>query len=109
MLRLTICVALLFSAIDGKPQQNTQLINDRIQNVFGSPGGRPQSINRGGFGEIVLPEPEDNLAPTQAPTVIGNGGQSCTCVPYWKCAPENNPSTTTTDSRFFGEIDVRSV
>lgn len=63
---------------------------------------------RGGFGEIVQPEPE-NLSPTLAPQLLNTGdGQPCKCVPYWKCEPSNNPAKpVTTDSRFFGEIDVR--
>lgn len=101
LLHLTIFAALLLGPIFAIPQQNTQLINDRIQNVFGSQQGR----TRGGFGEIVLPEPEDNLEPTQAPQFIVTGNQACKCVPYWKCRPEDTPLTT--DSRFYGEIDVR--
>lgn len=95
------CIYLLVSCINCKPQNDDQLLTDRIQNVFGTP-------NRGGFGEVVLPEPE-NLQPTTKPQVINNGsGQSCKCVPYWMCEPSNSPpSTTNTDSRFFGEIDVR--
>lgn len=96
-LRKVVCLCTVLYVISANPQQNSQLINDRIQNVFGA--------NRGGFAEIVTPEPE-NLLPTQSPQVITNNGQSCKCVPYWMCEPSNNP-TTTTDSRFFGEIDVR--
>lgn len=96
------CLCLLICIIDANPQQNTQLLNDRIQNVFGS----ANTGNRGGFGEIVQPEPE-NLAPTQTPQILNNNnGQSCKCVPYWSCEPSDNPATTT-DSRFFGEIDIR--
>lgn len=101
------CLCLLFCVINAVPQQNDQLLNDRIQNVFGS-ANQPSTGNRGGFGEIVQPEPE-NLTPTQAPQILENNGQACKCVPYWNCEPENNPrpATTTTDNRFFGEIDVR--
>lgn len=97
-------VSLLICVIYAKPQQTDQLVNDRIQNVFGSPN-QIISDNRGGFADIVTPEPE-NLLPTSSPQVINNNGQSCKCVPYWMCAPENTP-TRTTDNRFFGEIDVR--
>lgn len=93
------CLCTALYVISATPQRNSQLINDRIQNVFGT-------VNRGGFADIVTPEPE-NLTPTQSPQVITNNGQSCKCVPYWMCEPSNNPATTTTDSRFFGEIDVR--
>lgn len=98
--RAAFGLCLLTVVIVANPQQrNNQLLNDRIQNVFGTG-------NRGGFGEIVQPEPE-NLAPTQSPQVINsNDGQSCKCVPYWKCEPASTP-TQTTDNRFFGEIDVR--
>jgi hypothetical protein len=88
------------------PQFNDQLINDRIQNVFGTQNAQ-NSDSRGGFGEIVQPEPE-NLEPTQSPQFLQTNGQSCKCVPYYLCEPQNNPQpATTTDSRFFGEIDVR--
>lgn len=97
--RVVFCLCLLNVVITALPQQqNNQLLNDRIQDVFGSGV-------RGGFGEIVLPEPE-NLAPTQSPQVIGQpNGQACKCVPYWKCEPSDNPVST--ENRFFGEIDVR--
>lgn len=98
-------MCLMFHFIIAIPQGNDQLAIDRIQNVFGSSSPPGNSANRGGFDTVVLPEPE-NLAPTQSPMIITNNGQSCKCVPYWMCEPENSPSTTT-DSRFFGEIDVR--
>lgn len=101
------CVCLLIFFANAIPQRNDQLINDRIPFVFGTPS-QPSADNRGGFGEIVQPEPE-NLEPTQTPQVFQNNGQACKCVPYFNCEPENSPrpSATTTDSRFFGEIDVR--
>lgn len=95
---------LLICVISANPQRDDQLLNDRIQNVFGSQN-QIFTDNRGGFADIVTPEPE-NLAPTLSPQVITSGSGSCKCVPYWMCAPENNPKMTT-DSRFFGEIDVR--
>jgi hypothetical protein len=73
-------------------------LNDRIQNVFGT-------ANRGGFGDIVQPEPE--ITPTQFPQIINNGQKSCTCVPYWKCEPTNPVRTTDSRINQFGEIDVR--
>lgn len=108
MLRgLAFCACLLVGVATALPQNN-DFLSGRIQNVFGGPPARTTSVNRGGFGEIVLPEPEDNLTPTQAPQILQMGNGACKCVPYWKCTPENNPQTTT-DSRFFGEIDVRSL
>lgn len=102
------CLCLVIGVINGIPQGNDQQLNDRIQDIFGSLSQPTNTGNRGGFGEIVQPEPE-NLAPTQQPQTFQNNGQSCKCVPYWNCQPDNNPTpaTTTTDSRFFGEIDVR--
>lgn len=55
-----------------------------------------------GFGEVVQPE-TDNFLTTKAPS------QNCKCVPYYMCQPENSPTTTTTESRFFGKINVRST
>jgi kallikrein len=73
-------------------------IDQRIKQVF-------NTDNRGGFGTIVTPEP-NNLQPTQAPQVIPqSNGQSCKCVPYWSC--KNPPRTDATENRFYGEIDVR--
>ncbi|CRL07166.1 CLUMA_CG020154, isoform A [Clunio marinus] len=97
---------IIFCVNNGLTQYNDGVLNDRIQNVFGNSRGNTKNVNRGGFGEIVLPEPE-NISPTQAPQVINTNGQICKCVPYWMCEPSNNPTTSTTDSRFFGEIDVR--
>ena len=72
-------------------------LDDRIQRVF-------STGNRGTFDMIVTPEP--NVQPTQSPQYIQNGnGGSCKCVPYYEC-PET-PNADTTESRFFGEIDVR--
>lgn len=99
-----LCLAI--HIIVATPQNNDQLAIDRIQNVFGAPTPAGNADSRGGFDTVVLPEPE-NLAPTQSPMIITNNGQSCKCVPYWMCEPENSPKATTTDSRFFGEIDVR--
>lgn len=96
-------VFFLFSAIcviNASPQRNDQLLNDRIQNVF----GLANPDNRGGFGDIVTPEPE--FTPTLTPQFLNNNGQSCKCVPYTMCTPQNDPLTTT-DSRFFGELDIR--
>jgi hypothetical protein len=69
-----------------------QFDNDQalFQNVFQSP-------NRGGFGEIVTPEP--NVQPTTAPTFLENEGRTCKCVPYHACHNQG------TESRI--EIDVR--
>jgi len=98
-------LCLLICVISAKPQQDDQLVVDRIQNVFGSPN-QISADNRAGFGDIVTPEPE-NIPPTLTPQIMNNGnGQTCKCVPYWMCAPETN-RIQTTDSRFFGEIDVR--
>lgn len=103
--REVFLLSMLICVLNAKPQQTDQLVDDRIQNIFGPPN-QIVTDNRGGFADIVTPEPE-NLAPTLSPQVInGNDGQSCKCVPYWMCAPENSP-TRTTDNRFFGEIDVR--
>lgn len=60
-----IYFCLLLSVSQVFTQRNDQLLNDRIQNVFGTG-------NRGGFGEVVLPEPEDNLIPTQTPQTMMN-------------------------------------
>lgn len=103
------CLLSIFCAVNAVPQRNDQLLTN-IQNVFGSQN-QPITDSRGGFGEIVLPEPEEtlNLTPTQSPQVLVNNGQACKCVPYWNCEPDNTPqpATSTTDNRFFGEIDVR--
>ena len=116
--------ALLLAGTSAKAQQGNQFINDRIQNIFSSQQQQRPNLAtgmRGGFGEIVTPEPlpgetftipppgpGDNLPPTQKPVILTTGNQVCRCVPYFRCAPENNPSRIiTTDSRFFGEIDVR--
>jgi kallikrein len=72
--------------------QQDQELNKRIKNVFG--------LNTRGFDEIVEPEVE----PTQSPQFLNTGGQTCKCVPYWQC---DNQKPTATDSRFYGEIDVR--
>lgn len=86
---------LLLNTILAGPQVD---LDSRIENIFGGSG------NRGGFGDIVEPE---NIAPTEKPQVVsGINGQTCKCVPYHLCLPDNTKQTTT-DSRFFGEIDVR--
>lgn len=83
-LREIFYFSLLISVVYTVPQRNPQLLNDRIQNVFGAQNRQLTGQNRGGFGEIVLPEPE-NLVPTQSPQVINNNGASCKCVPYFNC------------------------
>ena len=98
-----LALSLLIYVINANPQGPVEL-NDRIQDIFGL-SDQIYTDNRAGFADIVTPEPE-NIPPTLTPQVINNNGQSCKCVPYWKCAPENGPMKTT-DSRFFGEIDVR--
>lgn len=60
-------------------------------------------FNRGDFKEIVQPE---NLTPTEAPLILTNDGESCECVPYWRCKLENS-SATTQSHKFFGEVNVR--
>lgn len=101
---MTFCevfiICLAFNLINAKAQNNDQLVNDRIQNVF----GLGSADNRGGFGEIVTPEPE--ITPTLTPQFISNNGESCKCVPYTMCTPTSDPLSTT-DSRFFGELDIR--
>lgn len=73
-------------------------LSSRIEEIFGNSG------NRGGFGEIVEPE---NLPPTERPqTLLVNNGKSCKCVPYHLCKPDSD-RLITTDSRFFGDIDIR--
>lgn len=101
------CFLALVCSGFASPQRNDQLINDRIMNVFGGQSN-PSTDNRGGFGDIVLPEPE-NLSPTETPQFLETNGQPCKCVPYSRCMPQNNPrpATSTTDNRFFGDIDVR--
>lgn len=79
-------------------------LNQRIQNIFGN-------SNRGGFGDIQEPEESEaqgpqNLQATQSPQFLSTNGQMCKCVPYWKCENSNGLATST-DSRFYGEIDVR--
>lgn len=82
---------LLMKMIFAGPQVD---LNSRIEDIFGG------SSNRGAFGDIVEPE---NIAATEQPQILsGNNGLACKCVPYHLCKP-----STTTDSRFFGEIDVR--
>lgn len=87
---------LTFYVIKANPQQS---IDDRIQNVFGT----VNPDKRAGFGDIVTAEPE--VIPTATPQFLSNNGQSCKCVPYTMCTPSSVPLTT--DSRFFGELDIR--
>lgn len=72
--------------------QQSNILNERIRTVF-----------RGGFDNIVTPEP--SIESTLAPTYLQNNGQTCKCVPYWSCA--NPPNADVTENRFYGEIDVR--
>lgn len=99
MFVFSVVLNLILLIISCCSQRNIEVnLNDRIQNVFGS-------VNRGGFGDIVQPEPE--VASTQFPQFINNGEKSCKCVPYWQCEPMNPVRTTDNRINAFGEIDVR--
>lgn len=91
-----ISVLLLISVVIA--QRPSSDLDKTIQDVF-------YTLNTRGFDTIVEPEPE-NLQPTQKPQVLEANGQSCKCVPYWKCN-NNNQLSQPTESRFYGEIDVR--
>lgn len=93
---LILLISVYFSNVDG--QRRGSELDQTIQDVF-------YTLNNRGFDTIVDPEPE-NLAPTQAPQVLEASGASCKCVPYWRCN-NNNQLSQPTESRFYGEIDVR--
>lgn len=91
----TLLVLIFCGSSLAQQRQNSEL--DRtIQDIF---------FNTRGFDTVVEPEP-DNLKPTQKPQVLEEKGQSCKCVPYWRCN-NNNQLSQPTESRFYGEIDVR--
>lgn len=94
----TLFVFLIFSYCTLAQRPNSEL--DRtIQDIF-----NPDVVlNTRGFGTIVEPE---NIPPTQTPQILEANGQSCKCVPYYQCNA-NNQLSTPTESRFYGEIDVR--
>lgn len=79
-------------------QRPNNELDKTIQDVF-------YTLNTRGFDTIVEPEPE-NLEPTKSPQILEQQGTSCKCVPYWKCN-NNNQLSQPTESRFYGEIDVR--
>lgn len=89
------CLLILAKLIIANPQQLN--LDDRIERVFGTIGSR-------GFGDIVEPE---NIPATQSPQFLHQNGQACRCIPYHQCEPDNTRGTT--DSRFFGEIDIRFI
>lgn len=95
-----LCFCLLVTTIQAGPQVN---LNQRVEEIFGS-----VVLNNRGFGDIVEPEPEETIPPTDRPQVIttGHNGQTCKCVPYHMCKPEKD-RIVTSDSRFFPDIDVK--
>jgi hypothetical protein len=92
MISKVFCVLFLARITTAIPQVN---LDDRIQTIFGTLGNR-------GFGDIVEPE---NIPATQSPQFLHQNGEACRCIPYHQCEPDNTRGTT--DSRFFGEIDIR--
>ncbi|KAG5671371.1 hypothetical protein PVAND_001572 [Polypedilum vanderplanki] len=95
---MTLRSLVLLFVINLAIAQTNRELNRNIEAVFG--------LSNRGFDEIVESEPDGVLEvqPTQSPQFLNNNGRTCKCVPYYQC---DNSKTQDTESRFYGEIDVR--